>query len=155
MEPNRQRFHQAQLLDAQGGGVKLVRGHRDVLGQSTISLYAKRFVELAGIRPMAQAGRTFAATGVRRHGDVHARPQSRVLFASLDDGCGHLMAGNAREGHQRIFAAKRIQVAAAKSNHADLQQEIFLGCNRLRNHTYFGFAWLSYDEGFHRCSGVM
>ncbi len=55
MKAHRQRLHEAQLLQREIGPEKPRRRHRDPLRQGAIALHTERLIELARIRPPAQA----------------------------------------------------------------------------------------------------
>ena len=74
-------------------GIKFVFRHADVLSQRSISLHSESFIELAGVGSLAQAGSALAAVGVRRHGDIDPRSQSRIILAARNDGRGDFVPG--------------------------------------------------------------
>src|SRR4029079_1783013 len=122
VEADGQRFHHAERLQAELRWIELLLGHYDELGHGTITLDSEGLVELAGVRTAAAAGGALAAARIWRHRDVHAGSQFWVAVAALDDGCGNLVAGNARKRNERVLAAERVEIAAAEPDQPDSEE---------------------------------
>src|SRR5882724_4511863 len=99
MKTDSQRLDKTKLLKTQPGRIELLSRHGDVFGHGAVSLHTERFIKLASVRPSLAAGRTSAATGIWRHGDVGARCQLGMLFASAYDRSRYFVAKYAREVH--------------------------------------------------------
>ena len=62
------------------------------------------------------------------------------------------MTGDAGKCDQRILAAKRIQIAAAEADHADLQQQVFYGLCRLGDGLNCRLAWILNNQSLQNFS---
>jgi len=149
MKSDGQRLDQTKFLETQFGWIELLSRHGDVFRHGAVSLHTKRFVELASVGATPATGRALATIGVRRHGDIGAFGQCRMLFASAYDRSRYFVAKYAREAHHWVFSPKRIEIASAKADPSHFEQQTVSRSNGLINRFHCCFAGLLYDQRFH------
>src|SRR5580704_85820 len=145
----REWFYEAELLYCERSWVKFIGRHGDEFGQRAIALDTESLVERAGIGTTAEAGGTFAAIRIRRHGDIHTGRECWKRRASFDDRGGDFVAWDSGKLDHGIFATERIQITSAEANHTDAEQHFAVLDLRLGHGFDGGRARLLDDECSH------